>query len=108
MTNIHIEQVFNITDEGSTERTLYLAVILQALLDATKEAYEGEPEEAQEDRRAAHHWFFAEVGVTAEDFKEVCELAGLDADYTRQVAYKILESGEIAFVRKRINTLLSH
>ena len=95
-------------DGGSPERTLFLCVILQALLDAAKPAYEGEPPTARIDRDRASAWFFASVGTTAEDFEEVCTNAGVDADYMRDFAYKVLQTGEIDYVRKRINAILGH
>ena len=106
--DIGLEETFRNTGESCVERELFLAVILQALLDATKEAYEGEPDEAVEDRRAATHWFFCSVGVTSQDFKDVCELAGVDSEYTRTFAHKIIRTGEVKFVRKKINALLAH
>jgi hypothetical protein len=93
---------------SSPEKTLYLAVILQALLDATKPAYAGEPDQAIIDRDRAIAWFFASVGVTAEDFREVCDNAGVDPDYMRQFAFRVLKSGEVDFVRRRINAILGH
>lgn len=95
-------------DESSPERTLFLCVILQALLDATKEEYEGEPPEVRIDRDRAIAWFFASVGTTAEDFREVCSHAGVDPNYMRDFAYKVLKSGEIDYVRRRINAVLGH
>lgn len=111
MSNIDIlldDLVQTSRDSTSNERTLFLAVILQALLDATKPEYIGEPEQSELDRRQAKAWFFASVGVTSKDFNEVCELAGVDPEYTRTFAYKIIESKEVNFVRKRINALLTH
>lgn len=93
---------------SSPEKTLFLAVILQALLDATKPSYDGEPDNAVIDRQRAVAWFTASVGVTAEDFNEVCENAGVNPSYMRNFAYKVLKSGEIDFVRKRINAILGH
>lgn len=95
-------------DIYSSERTLFLAVVLQALLDATKQPYEGEPDQCDIDRRHARAWFKAPFGVTSEDFEEVCDYAGLDPEYTRSFAFKIIESKEVSFVRKRINALLTH
>lgn len=95
-------------EESSPERTLFLCVILQALLDATKEEYEGEPVEVRIDRDRAKAWFFASVGTTAEDFNEVCICAGVDPNYMRDFAYKVLKSGEIDYVRRRINAVLGH
>tara|TARA_R110000803_G_scaffold92391_2_gene159864 strand:+ start:120 stop:464 length:345 start_codon:yes stop_codon:yes gene_type:complete len=92
----------------SSEKTLFLAVILQALLDATKPQYSGEPEQSGLDRRSAKAWFTASAGVTAQDFITVCDLAGVDPSYTRTFSYKIIESKEVVFVRKRINALLTH
>ena len=90
------------------EQLLFLSVILQAFLDATKPAASNEPEEEQLARRQAQAWFFASVGVTAEDFQTVCDMAGLDAGYVRSFAYKVLRTKEIKYERKRINTVLSH
>lgn len=95
-------------DESSPERTLFLCVILQALLDATKPGYKGEPSEARIDRDRATAWFFASVGTTAKDFQEVCINAGVDPDYMRDFAYKVLHTGEVEYVRKRINAILGH
>ena len=95
-------------DESSPERTLFLCVLLQALLDATKKPYEGEPAEVRVERDRATSWFFASVGVTAKDFEEVCSHAGVDPDYMREFAYKVLKSGEVEYVRKRINAVLGH
>ena len=95
-------------EESSPERTLFLCVILQALLDATKEAYQGEPAEVRLERDRAIAWFFASVGTTAKDFEEVCSHAGIDPHYMRDFAYKVLKSGEIDYVRRRINAVLGH
>ena len=95
-------------DESSPERTLFLCVLLQALLDASKPAYEGEPVTARIDRDRASAWFFASIGTTAQDFAEVCTNAGVDPDYMRDFAYKVLQTGEVEYVRKRINAILGH
>jgi len=102
-----IEDIFFATNT-SEERVLFLSVILQALLDATKPAYPEEPENAILERDQARAWFASSVGVTAKDFIEVCELAGVDPSYTKGFAYKVLESEEVPFIRKRINALLRH
>ena len=95
-------------DESSPERTLFLCVILQALLDATKRKYNGEPSEVKIERDRATAWFFATVGTTAKDFEEVCTNAGIDPEYMRDFAFKVLKSGEVEYVRKRINAVLGH
>tara|TARA_R110000744_G_scaffold46911_5_gene103545 strand:+ start:13856 stop:14197 length:342 start_codon:yes stop_codon:yes gene_type:complete len=95
-------------EDSSKEQTLFLSVILQALLDATKPAHDKEPMESVQHRDRATAWFFASVGVTAEDFSTVCELAGVEPNYCREFAFKVLKSGEVKYVRKRINALLTH
>jgi hypothetical protein len=100
--------IINSSQSSSPERTLFLAVILQALLDATKPTYNGEAEQSDLDRRSAQAWFSSSVGVTAKDFSDVCDMAGVNVSYTKQFAYKVLQSGEITFIRKRINALLTH
>jgi len=95
-------------ESRSPERTLFLCVLLQALLDATKPTYDGEPSTSVIERDRAVAWFFASVGVTAEDFTEVCDLAGIDPSYMREFAFKVLKSGEVEYVRKRINAVLGH
>ena len=100
------EDVF--TERTTPEQTMYMCVILQALLDATKPSYKGEPETSILERDRARAWFFASVGVTAEDFTEVCDSAGVNPEYMRQFAFRVLKSGEVDFVRKRINAILGH
>ena len=92
----------------TSEKTLFLTVILQALLDATKPRYDGEPTNSILERERAIAWFFASVGTTAEDFEEVCTNAGVDPDYMRDFAVKVLKTGEIEYVRRRINAILGH
>lgn len=89
------------------EQILFLSVILQALLDATKPEQDNESEDAILSRSRAKAWFSASIGVTAEDFQSVCDLADVDAGYTKSFAYKVLQSKEINYIRRRINTVLS-
>jgi glutaminase len=101
-----IDEIIN--ENSSSEKTLFLCVILQALLDATKPSYEGEPDSSIIERDRAVAWFFASVGVTAEDFTAVCDFAGVNPVYMREFAFKVLRSGEVEYVRKRINAVLGH
>lgn len=89
------------------ERLLFLSVILQALLDATKPEASNETDISIIARQQAKGWFFATTGVTCSNFEYVCENANLSPTYVRGFAYKVLHSKEIDFVRKRINKLLS-
>ncbi len=92
----------------SPERVLFLSVILQALLDATKPETNREPEEEKLARLSAKAWFFASVGVTSEDFVNICDLAGISPVDMRSFAFKVLRSKEVKYIRKRINRVLTH
>lgn len=94
--------------QTSPEKVLFLSVILQALLDATKPETLSEPEEEKLARRSAQAWFFASIGVTSEDFVDICDLAGISPVDMRNFAFKILRSKEIKYIRKRINTVLNY
>ena len=98
-----------VQDEKShPERVLFLSVVLQALLDATKPQAENEPPEEELARRSAQNWFFTSVGVTAQDFVDVCDLAGIEPREMRSFAFKVVKSREVRYVRKRINTVLNN
>lgn len=89
-------------------RLLFMAVLFQAMLDATKPEVPGESAEAILERDRARSWIFASVGVTAEDFVTVCDLAGVDYQQVRSFANQVLNTGESQFIRKKINALLNH
>ncbi len=109
MSNITVmlDTTYHIRNAKDNSQLLFLSVILQALLDATKPELLSDNDEIILDRNRAKAWFSASVGVTCEDFNTVCECAGVDPEYTKTFAYKVLESKELPFVRKRINAILS-
>jgi hypothetical protein len=88
------------------ERLLFLAVIYQALLDATKAKTNRDSDEIKRNRHDATKWFTIEYGTTATDFEEVCLLAGIEPSATRSFAKKLFNN-EIKFERKRINVLIN-
>jgi|TARA_R110000787_G_C13410382_1_gene444136 hypothetical protein len=59
-------------------------------------------------RRSAQAWFFASVGVTAQDFNDICDFAGIAPVSMRSFAFKVLRSKEFTYIRKRINTVLNY
>ena len=101
---LNILQEYHYKD--SPERSLFLAVILQALLDATKPMRSDESSQAITYRERAISWFAASIGVTATNFIEVCDMANLDSVYVRNFAYKVIHSKEKTFIRHRINQVL--
>lgn len=105
---LNVEHLLDQNQEASPEKVLFLSVILQALLDATKPETQSEPEEEKLARRSAQAWFFASIGVTSQDFVDVCDLAGISPVDMRSFAFKVLRSKEVKYIRKRINTVLSY
>ena len=103
---VEIESLIE-SQKAPPQQLLFLSVLLQAMLDATKPKHDKESYESIVSRDNARAWFFASVGVTAEDFHTVCDVAGVDPDYVRTFAYKVMKSKEIKYVRKRINAVLT-
>lgn len=68
------------TEDASSYRRLWASVIVQALIDAT-----AEPTRPQGKvyKRQARAWLLAEVGVTAQNFEEVCLAADLEPSRIR-------------------------
>jgi hypothetical protein len=102
---IEMEQLFP-SEPESSERILFLSVILQALLDATKEKKENVKVRITYERDRAKSWLFAKVGVTCENFEEVCDMAGVSPSATRTFAYQVVHSHDKDFIRKRIQNIL--
>ena len=104
--DLEVSVISDINKEESAERKLFLAVIFQALLDATKPKDKKESSISIMNRDRAVAWFFCSTGVTCDNFEFVCEQAGLSSSYTRHFAYKVIHSKEIKFVRQRIKKML--
>ena len=95
--DIFLDVEFN--NKEFPERGLFLSVILQALLDATSK-------KSKVNKDRAISWFFCSVGVTCDNFEQVCQHAGLSPSYTRSFAYKVIHSPDIKYVRQRIKKML--
>ena len=68
------DSLYDLTQKD-TDRTLKLAIILQALLDMSKPKEPNETKETALQRDQASAWVFASVGVTCENFESTCHLA---------------------------------
>ena len=79
----------------TAERTLFLAVILQALLDATQK--DSNDLEICKYKREAILWFTTKHGKKKDDFEYICELADIESNYMRTT-----------FIRSHINAILTH
>jgi|TARA_R100000656_G_scaffold121570_1_gene96618 hypothetical protein len=89
-------------DQQYPERRLYLAVILQALLDATNSNIKGLVNNGK-----AKAWFFCSVGVTCDNFEFVCDQAGVEPGYVRSFAYEVINSNKQGSFRYHIYRMLS-
>ena len=107
--NIHssvsTEDLYDLTGKDP-HKSLYLAIILQALLDLTKPELKEEDTHITLNRDQAHAWFFTSVGVTCEDFEIICHFAGLPSTKVRTFAYEVIQSGDVDHVRRRLQSLL--
>ena len=99
---IQIENIFY-SEPHSSEKRLFLSVILQALLDVSKNVVT--PQDKVNKSRA-ESWFFTSVGVTCENFESVCQMAGVQPSKARSFAYQVIRSTDKKFLRKRIRNVL--
>ena len=92
--------------EGENERTLFRAIIYQALLDAS--ATEITSKENMVIQQDAVRWFTKTAGFTASWFVDVCDLANLKYSQVRDFAGRLIREPEkVDFERKRLNVLLN-
>ena len=104
-TDVSMGSLYEITGKDS-HRSLYVGVILQALLDLTKPKYDKEKTSVQVYRDQAHAWIFKTEGVTCEDFETVCTYAGVKPTAVRNFASNVINSGDIINVRRKFQSLL--
>jgi hypothetical protein len=96
----------HLQDGTENERSLWAAVLLQLLLDATKPKKDRETNETRVLRSKAISFFRASVGTTAESYADVCHLAGFNPERFREQAFSVINSGN-PIIRKRISSILS-
>ena len=99
---IQIENLFY-SEPYNSEKRLFLSVILQALLDVSKNTVTSGD---KVNKARAESWFFAEVGVTCENFEMVCGMAGVEPSRARGFAYKVMKADNKRYLRKRIRNVL--
>lgn len=79
------------------ETVVWQAALLQALQDATLPEDVVGPVSIERGRALA--WVFASIGVTAEDFLDVCDMAGIDSTLFREHAHSFIKSGRRFYLR---------
>ena len=97
--------LYDLTEKDS-DKTLHLAIILQALLDLSKPKEPSESLETVLHRDQASAWVFCSIGVTCENFETTCELAGLEPKVVRSFALKTVTSENANEIRRKINSFL--
>ena len=103
--DVTVSSLYDLTDKNG-HKSLYVSVVLQALLDLTKPLSKSEDSSVQVYREQSRAWIFKEVGVTCEDFEEVCFYAGLEPSLIRKFAYNVVNSEDISDVRRNFQALL--
>ena len=96
---------YDLTNKDSY-KTLYLSVIVQALLDLTKPEQEGEASHIKVHRKQADACVFSSIVTTCEDFEQICIQAGVSPYRVRHYAYEVIKSGDVTDVRKKFKALL--
>ena len=90
---VSVTSLSELTDHESN-RNLYVAVIMRAILDASKPEEKNESSEIKTYREDANNWLFKEIGATSKDFILICDLAGLPFDRVRTLAHNVINSGD--------------
>ena len=105
VSDVSIESLYDLTNKNSS-KSLYIAVVIQALLDLSKPKFTKESNDIKLHRDQAHAWFFTSVGVTCEDFETVCHYAGLEPEKVRSFAYEVVNKGDVENVRRKLSSLI--
>ena len=92
--------------QKNSYKSLYFAVILQAILDTIKPRIIEEDSLITLHRNQAHAWIFTSVGVTCENFEDTCTFAGVDPHLVRQFTQKTIAVGDVENVRRNLTSLL--
>ena len=103
--NVDFESLYGLTRKDPI-KSLYLAVILQAIIDLIKPESIQESSNIKLQRDQAHAWVFSSIGVTCENFEDTCTLAGLEPGMVRTFTLNVIKSGDTDEVRRKINSIL--
>ena len=104
ISNVILDPVPEEQQISSPERLLFLSVIYQAILDASREELPDESDLIKRQRKEAINWFFDDKYV--DELDEVCYLSGINSSWLVRIVKQILD-GDLEFNRKRINVLIN-
>ena len=88
------------------DRVLFVSVVLQALLDATKPKNNVESTSITMLREEATSWFFASIGVTSQNFEFICDYAGLEPKKVKDFAASVIKSKNTKETRNKLDKIL--
>ena len=103
--DVDFESLYDTTQKDPI-KSLYLAVIFQAITDLIKPEDVMERSSIKLQRDQAHAWVISSVGVTCENFEDTCILAGLEPGMVRTFTLNAIRSGDTYEVRRKINSVL--
>jgi hypothetical protein len=101
----NILEIHNDTKKYS-DRVLFLSVVFQAILDATKPKTNEESTSITMLRDEATSWFFASIGVTSQNFQFICDYAGLKPKRVREFVSYVINSKNPEEIRSKLNSIL--
>ena len=104
ISNVILDPIAEEQQPSSPERLLFLSVIYQAILDASRDELPGESDLIKRQRKESISWFFDKKYI--DDLDEVCYLAGINSSWLIRIVKQILD-GDLEFNRKRINVLIN-
>ena len=99
MKNNEIKKLL-INFKSNPDKALYISVIFQAVLDASKDNF-------CKEKKEAIAWFCASIGVTCKNFEFICDNAGLEPKTVRQFASYVINSNEKDELRNTILRIMA-
>jgi hypothetical protein len=103
--DVNFESLYDATDKDPF-KSLYLAVVFQAVLDLIRPKDTQENSSIKSHRDQAHAWVFSSIGVTCENFEDICALAGIEPVMVRTFTLNAIKSGDSDEVRRKIYNVL--
>ena len=103
-----LDNIIELQKESNSraDNILFISVICQALLDATRPKVSNERTSITFIREEATAWFFASIGVTRQNFEFICDYAGLNPTKVRDFASYVINSDNKEEVRSKLNLIL--
>ena len=102
MENLINRSVFEV-NTLTEEQKLWKDVLSQAVYESCTNFYQGLPL-TQTEKKESRKW----INLENQDFNDVCDKAGYDAEYIYQQALKLIKKGEVTRTHKGALTKVSN